>query len=302
MMNLHIHSYTSVRTMSHHACSSSDWAAPLPSTASANRLLCIKGHRGDGLLPPGVSGHVLGLELPGRPQRYAYWQRGGEWDRYCSPGNSYVVGVRGRCVMVVMVGLNKHRTQPPRTEIHALPLPFSPWHAVPLSSRPCSRILAAQVLIRWSLQHGFVCIPKSATASRIRENFLASQLRLSSVEMEVCGCVAPSNTLMGRFLMVGWSCMPMNINIYRSKLDSWEAVSADIFQYCGRVRNEVHAVRSFRHEIALGQPRYARRRWMLWTETFGTASDTNPAITTARTRLGEGFRMENGLNDPSDSC
>ena len=30
----------------------------------------------------------------------------------------------------------------------------------------------AQVLIKWSLQSGFVCIPKSATASRIRDNFM----------------------------------------------------------------------------------------------------------------------------------
>ena len=37
---------------------------------------------------------------------------------------------------------------------------------------------------------------------------------------------------------------------------------------------------------------------MLWTETFGTASDTDPAITTARTRLGEGLRMENSFNSP----
>uniref|UniRef100_A0A7S4RIY9 NADP-dependent oxidoreductase domain-containing protein n=1 Tax=Alexandrium monilatum TaxID=311494 RepID=A0A7S4RIY9_9DINO len=41
----------------------------------------------------------------------------------------------------------------------------------------------AQVLIRWSLQHGFICIPKSARAERIRENYEVSSWSIPAEDM-----------------------------------------------------------------------------------------------------------------------
>lgn len=43
---------------------------------------------------------------------------------------------------------------------------------------------AAQVLIRWGLQHGFVVLPKSIHADRIAENFDVFDFELSESEME----------------------------------------------------------------------------------------------------------------------
>jgi diketogulonate reductase-like aldo/keto reductase len=42
----------------------------------------------------------------------------------------------------------------------------------------------AQVLIRWTMQHGFVCIPKSATPSRIVQNFEAQDFELGEADMQ----------------------------------------------------------------------------------------------------------------------
>merc|ERR1719163_1505002 len=42
----------------------------------------------------------------------------------------------------------------------------------------------AQVLIRWSIQKGFICIPKSVRAERIRENSNTFSWTLSETEME----------------------------------------------------------------------------------------------------------------------
>lgn len=41
----------------------------------------------------------------------------------------------------------------------------------------------AQVMLRWHLQHGFVVIPKSATPSRIKENFEVFDFELSGDQM-----------------------------------------------------------------------------------------------------------------------
>lgn len=41
----------------------------------------------------------------------------------------------------------------------------------------------AQVMLRWSLQHGFVTIPKSSNAARIRENAEVFDFELSHEEM-----------------------------------------------------------------------------------------------------------------------
>ena len=41
----------------------------------------------------------------------------------------------------------------------------------------------AQVLIRWCLQHGFVCIPKSIKESRIKENGEVFDFNISPEDM-----------------------------------------------------------------------------------------------------------------------
>lgn len=43
---------------------------------------------------------------------------------------------------------------------------------------------AAQVLIRWALEHGFVVLPKSVKVNRIEENFNVFDFSLSDAEME----------------------------------------------------------------------------------------------------------------------
>lgn len=42
----------------------------------------------------------------------------------------------------------------------------------------------AQVLIAWHLQRGISTIPKSVTPARLRENFAAAELELTSAELE----------------------------------------------------------------------------------------------------------------------
>jgi diketogulonate reductase-like aldo/keto reductase len=42
----------------------------------------------------------------------------------------------------------------------------------------------AQVLVRWSLQKGFVPLPKSVTPSRIKENAQVYDFELSQMDME----------------------------------------------------------------------------------------------------------------------
>ena len=39
-------------------------------------------------------------------------------------------------------------------------------------------------MIRWSIQRGFVCIPKSANEERIKQNFDVFDFQLSESEME----------------------------------------------------------------------------------------------------------------------
>ncbi|OHF00117.1 hypothetical protein CORC01_04525 [Colletotrichum orchidophilum] len=48
-----------------------------------------------------------------------------------------------------------------------------------------SEVTAAQVLIRWSLQRGFVPLPKSGGADRVRENADVFWFRLDGVEMDM---------------------------------------------------------------------------------------------------------------------
>lgn len=48
----------------------------------------------------------------------------------------------------------------------------------------------AQIMIRWSLQRGFVCIPKTITEERIRENADIFDFSISDEDMQVLvgGC------------------------------------------------------------------------------------------------------------------
>ncbi|KAK1691183.1 NADP-dependent oxidoreductase domain-containing protein [Colletotrichum godetiae] len=55
--------------------------------------------------------------------------------------------------------------------------------ADPVLREVVERVTPAQVLIRWSLQHGFVPLPKSGGASRIKENEDVFWFRLDGVEM-----------------------------------------------------------------------------------------------------------------------
>ena len=45
----------------------------------------------------------------------------------------------------------------------------------------------AQVLVRWSLQKGFVPLPKSVTPARIKENAEVYDFELNAEEMEMLG-------------------------------------------------------------------------------------------------------------------
>jgi alcohol dehydrogenase (NADP+) len=49
----------------------------------------------------------------------------------------------------------------------------------------------AQVLLRWSLQCGFVCIPKSANEVRIRENFQMDDCQLDEPDMNELALLDP---------------------------------------------------------------------------------------------------------------
>lgn len=43
----------------------------------------------------------------------------------------------------------------------------------------------AQVVLRWSLQHGFLPLPKSITPSRIKENTEVFDFQLSAEDMQI---------------------------------------------------------------------------------------------------------------------
>ncbi|XP_043941850.1 aldo-keto reductase family 1 member A1 isoform X2 [Protopterus annectens] len=47
----------------------------------------------------------------------------------------------------------------------------------------------AQILLRWQVQRGVVCIPKSVTPSRLLENIQISSFSLTEEEMEQIGCL-----------------------------------------------------------------------------------------------------------------
>jgi diketogulonate reductase-like aldo/keto reductase len=56
-------------------------------------------------------------------------------------------------------------------------------------ARSCSRT-AAQVVLRWHLEHGFVVIPKSARRERIEENFDLGGFRLTDEEVALIDALA----------------------------------------------------------------------------------------------------------------
>ena len=43
---------------------------------------------------------------------------------------------------------------------------------------------AAQVMIKWSLQQGFVCIPKTSKKERIKENMAVFDFEMDSDDMQ----------------------------------------------------------------------------------------------------------------------
>ncbi|MFP5070253.1 aldo/keto reductase [Pseudonocardia nantongensis] len=50
---------------------------------------------------------------------------------------------------------------------------------------------AAQVVLRWHLQHGFIVFPKSATPARIRENIAITDFELSDDDMAAIDALGP---------------------------------------------------------------------------------------------------------------
>lgn len=53
---------------------------------------------------------------------------------------------------------------------------------------------SAQVMVRWSLQRNFICIPKSSKKERIQENFDVFNFRIADGDMQAlvslaCTCV-----------------------------------------------------------------------------------------------------------------
>lgn len=75
---------------------------------------------------------------------------------------------------------------------------------------------SGQLLVRWSLQHGFVPLPKSVRAERIKENADISGFEISGDEMKKmdsldeylvtgeCRCATRSNLDFANRLRVDW--------------------------------------------------------------------------------------------------
>lgn len=60
--------------------------------------------------------------------------------------------------------------------------PPPPLHIATASSSQTGKT-PAQILIRWSLQHGFVPLPKSAQAARVAENANVFDFALTAAQM-----------------------------------------------------------------------------------------------------------------------
>jgi len=62
----------------------------------------------------------------------------------------------------------------------------------------------AQVMLRWSLQHGAVPTPRSSRPKRIQENFQIFDFELTTSDMKLLDGLSDGSSVMNRRNMVGW--------------------------------------------------------------------------------------------------